>query len=369
MFTLRVDDEIELALVSDYRADEFYQLIDANRDHVSLFLPWLTPEYTQDSMREWFKMARREFADGKGYGTQIYYRGQPAGSVGIHTRGVGDFQAEVGYWLGKTFTGKGIITRAVTALLDFAFSTADYSRVYIRCATENVKSCAVPERLGFTYEATMPQEVIALDGSRQDIKVYSILKDEWTVQQTNRNFEMHIDDTYAIRLFEMRHLDTVTEIAGQNSEHLTPWLPWAYDITRENEEAFIRGALNRYATQDGLEAGIWQGEKLIGAIGFHFYNPRSQGTEIGYWIDQNHTGKGIITRACRRMIDYAFEEVDLYRVEVRCAVDNAPSCNVIKRVGFAHNGVLRQSFKSGDKLMDMNLYSILKPEWEAKKHD
>jgi ribosomal-protein-serine acetyltransferase len=83
--------------------------------------------------------------------------------------------AEIGYWLAEKAQGRGIVSRAVRVLVRFSFVELGVDAVLIRCARDNVKSRAIPERLGFTLTATLPgQEVRG-----RDQLVYSLPRSQW----------------------------------------------------------------------------------------------------------------------------------------------------------------------------------------------
>jgi ribosomal-protein-serine acetyltransferase len=87
-------------------------------------------------------------------------------------------QAEIGYWLDKDTQGKGIITRATTTLVTYAFQEYGLNKVEIHAAVGNKKSRAVPERLGFTQEGILRQTEW-LNGRAHDMVVYGVLASEW----------------------------------------------------------------------------------------------------------------------------------------------------------------------------------------------
>jgi ribosomal-protein-serine acetyltransferase len=85
--------------------------------------------------------------------------------------------------------------------------------------------------------------------------------------------------------------------------------------------------------------------------------------EIGYWIAQEHQGKGIVTEACRAMITHAFRELDLHRVQIRCATGNIKSCAIPQRLGFAHEGTAREAEMVNDRFIDLHIFGMLKQDW------
>jgi ribosomal-protein-serine acetyltransferase len=182
-------------------------------------------------------------------------------------------------------------------------------------------------------------------------------------------FSHKIDDDLELRLFEARHAEALCALVDANRDYLRAWLPWV-DNTQsvDDSRAFIRRGLQRLADNNGFDAGIWIRGELVGGIGFHEWDFPDRKTEIGYWLAQNHTGKGVMTRAVAALLDYSFEALEFNRVVIQCAVDNVKSCAIPLRLGFTLEGVLRQSDMLNGQFLDMNVYSILRDEWLASKN-
>lgn len=86
--------------------------------------------------------------------------------------------ATIGYWLGESFWGKGIVTRALRALTTYAFSHYDLVRISAGVFEYNPASARVLEKVGYTYEARLRRHVFK-DGKIADMLLYAILKNEW----------------------------------------------------------------------------------------------------------------------------------------------------------------------------------------------
>ena len=84
MFTLRVDDEIELQLLEKHHKEELYQLINQNRNHLRRWLPWVDGTKSADAYNEICPMWLKKFAEGDGFESGIRYKGKLVGMVGIH---------------------------------------------------------------------------------------------------------------------------------------------------------------------------------------------------------------------------------------------------------------------------------------------
>jgi ribosomal-protein-serine acetyltransferase len=86
---------------------------------------------------------------------------------------------------------------------------------------------------------------------------------------------------------------------------------------------------------------------------------------IGYWLGESYQGKGLMTGACRALVDYLFSELRLQRIEIRCATSNARSCAVPQRLGFTKEGVLRQAQAFDDHYLDLEVYGLLAEDWNC----
>jgi ribosomal-protein-serine acetyltransferase len=176
---IHVDDEIELRLHEPRHAEALFRLVDANREHLRRWLPWVDASMSAEDTRSYIQQMLHALAEGKEYGFAIFHRGELVGGIGLHPTPEIE-EAEIGYWLSEGSQGQGIITRASRALIRFSFEELEMHRVIIRCAKGNARSRAVPERLGFTLEGTLREREIAPAFGRQDQLVFGLLRSEWT---------------------------------------------------------------------------------------------------------------------------------------------------------------------------------------------
>jgi ribosomal-protein-serine acetyltransferase len=178
-------------------------------------------------------------------------------------------------------------------------------------------------------------------------------------------FHLPIRDGIHLQIMEERHAEAIFSVVDANREHLRPWLPWV-DKTHSSEytRQFIREALEQFARNEGFSAAIWAHGEIAGAIGFHNVNWLNRNVEMGYWLASGFQGHGIVTDACRALIDYAFTEWELNRVEIRCATGNSRSAAVPKRLGFTLEGTLRQAQWVSDKFYNLFVFGMLVGEWK-----
>jgi ribosomal-protein-serine acetyltransferase len=363
LFSLRIDAEIELRLHDLTQADTQFAVIDANRRHIGEHLGWVHHHLSAEDTRQFIQNARRSFANGTDLSVAIYYHGQFVGSAGLHVRDTLARKGEIGYWLAKAVNGKGIMTRVVRVLLDYGFQIFGLHKIIIRAATNNPASAGIPKRLGFQLEGTLRADGYVYD-HYVDLEVYALFAHDWHITQANPDFGYPVDEALVLRPFQMHHAHALFMLVDQNRDFLRRWLPWV-EVTLDvsDEEAFIRLNLDQYARSDGVAMGLWYHGKLVGSVGFHFWNYGNRSTEIGYWLAEAHNGKGLMTRAVQAMTTYAIRELALNRVIIRCATENHASCALPQRLGFHHEGVQRAEQWLYDRYVDLNVYSMLARDW------
>lgn len=106
---------------------------------------------------------------------------------------------------------------------------------------------------------------------------------------------------------------------------------------------------------------------MAGQIEYNYLDWVNRKTEIGYWLGASYQGKGLVTKSCRVLIDYAFNELKLNRVEMQCGAENARSRKIPENLGFREEGVIRQAQWLHDHFVDLVIYGMLAGEWRGKK--
>lgn len=178
MLNRRIDDDIELRLLELLHAPELFARIHACRSHLRQWLLWV--DQTQDvaDTEAFINDAVEQFANGEALHMGIWWRGVLAGVIGYHRIDPQNRVGEIGYWLGDVFQGRGIMTKACLAMVDYGFTERGLNRIEIHCAPANGKSRAIPERLGFQIEGTLRQAERLAEGYVDNV-VYGLLASEY----------------------------------------------------------------------------------------------------------------------------------------------------------------------------------------------
>lgn len=176
-------------------------------------------------------------------------------------------------------------------------------------------------------------------------------------------FKIVIDEHIELKLVEEKDAKVLFHVIDKNRDYFTPWFAWLDRMTDETVQlAFIRGCMKDYGNGQGPKVIIWYDSKLVGFIAHKDYKPLNKSIALGYWLDEDYTGKGIMTKACKCMIDMAFER-DINKVEIHCASENKTSRNIPKRLGFTEEGIVRAAELINGQYMDNVIYGMLKDEW------
>jgi ribosomal-protein-serine acetyltransferase len=151
-------------------------------------------------------------------------------------------------------------------------------------------------------------------------------------------------------------------------ESVDPWIPWAA-LSTDLESATT--TLQRYADLAARDAGriygIWLDGTLVGGTMFVSFDVRFGNCEVGCWLEPAATGRGLVTRAVRVLIDWALGPRGLYRVEWHCRADNTSSSNVARRLGMRLDGVLRSNFPHQGVRYDTQVWAVTAPDWKNEE--
>lgn len=181
------------------------------------------------------------------------------------------------------------------------------------------------------------------------------------------------DDKIKIELINESHAEELFTLTDNNRNFLKQWLPWLDGTQTVNDTLnFIKKSIMRNEENDGFENIIKYDERIAGIAGLHYISHNNRKTEMGYWLAKEFNGKGIMTYACSKIIEYCFEKINLNRIEIRCAVNNIRSRGIPERLNFRNEGILRQEIFLNGKFVDHVLYALLREEWKSdanKKSD
>lgn len=157
------------------------QAIEQSLEHLRPWMPWANEEPKDLQGRgAWLRQRRAEFDLDQNF---VYGIFDPAetevlGGTGLHRR-VGENALEIGYWVRQDRINRGLATEVSAALTRVAFEIHHVSRVEIRCDPRNVRSAAVPRKLGYQHEATLRKRVPDHEGKLCDSMVWTLFAEDY----------------------------------------------------------------------------------------------------------------------------------------------------------------------------------------------
>lgn len=158
-----VAKNIAVAKMLPEMAEELYDVIDKNRDHLRLNLGWVDKTKNADDELKFINSSTNLFA--------ILYKDKIVGTIDFHDYDEKKGEADIGYWLAKDYEGRGIVTKCCKFMLNYGFNCLGLNTIVIHMNVQNPKSEAIAKRLGMKFVGIeKPRgETIPLDCKRYEI--------------------------------------------------------------------------------------------------------------------------------------------------------------------------------------------------------
>lgn len=173
-----------------------------------------------------------------------------------------------------------------------------------------------------------------------------------------------MDEDILLKMMNAKDAEALFNAIDQSRLYLRAFLPWVDDVKSvEDCLILIKKGFQIHAEQSGLMSGVFYKGKLVGAIGFNRFDWTNRIGYIGYWIGEEYQGKGIITKSVYALMEYAFMELKLNRLDIRTAPKNKKSQAIPERLGFLKEGKMREAEWLYDHYVDHLIYGLLKSDW------
>jgi len=172
-------------------------------------------------------------------------------------------------------------------------------------------------------------------------------------------FSSKVDKDIKLSLVQESFAPIYTQLAQENFTYLEHWLAWPPHCKNEQDFAsFIRKSLHDYADGKSMVCGIFYNEKLVGNVSFNTINHELKKVEIGYWLTESVQGNGIMTRVCKKLIEIAFNELLMHKVEISAATENSASRAVCERLGMKLEGIISNAENLNGRIVDHAIYGL-----------
>lgn len=175
--------------------------------------------------------------------------------------------------------------------------------------------------------------------------------------------ELNVNSELTLRILHLEDSQIIYEAMDQNRNHLRKWLPFV-DMTRSENDtrSFVKSIVDDIERRQEVFT-IWYKNDFCGLVGLKDMDYVNRKLEIGYWLIEKMTGKGIITLSVEKLITFIFENLEINRIQIKCGIGNYKSSFIPKRLGFILEGIERQGERHQNNYIDLEVYSLLKKEW------
>lgn len=172
-------------------------------------------------------------------------------------------------------------------------------------------------------------------------------------------FTLELEHGLELALVKPGFAKSYLAILERDREYLARWLTWPYQARNEEFfQEFVKRSLRDYADGKSLTCAMLKDGAVVGNVSLNTIDHSLKKAEIGYWICSEQQGKGIVTRSVAKLIEIAFGELGMEKVQISAAVDNAPSRKVCERLGFKLEGVITRSENLNGIVVDHAVYGL-----------
>ncbi len=177
-------------------------------------------------------------------------------------------------------------------------------------------------------------------------------------------FTLQVANNLKLVLVEPAFAPQYLTIVTREREYLAVWLAWPPHANNEDFFlTFIEQSRTDYKAGKSLTCSIVLNNQVVGNIGFNNISHNLKTVEIGYWLSAQYQGRGIVTKSVAKLIELAFTEMQMHKVQISAAEGNHPSRQIPERLGFQLEGIIRQAENLNGRMVDHAVYGLLRSAW------
>lgn len=172
-------------------------------------------------------------------------------------------------------------------------------------------------------------------------------------------------DRYEIRYIKEKDAWAFYQAVEENRAYLSQYLDFAKSLSLEDTQRAIKLWQADLIRGRGFKWGLFDGSEFLAmcSLSLNSYDKRG---EIGYWLVEKSTGQGLMTRMVGYLVSLAFNIYKLNKLTIKCVDTNTKSQDLAKKLGFTYEGTLRQHQRLNEEFRDLQVYSLLRSEWEER---
>ena len=173
-----------------------------------------------------------------------------------------------------------------------------------------------------------------------------------------------VKDNILLKEFELTDAEHIFKAIDSQREYLGEWLPFV-EFTKSVKDSldYVNSVVTMPEECKERQFAIFCGDDFAGLAGFKGTDRLNRKSEIGYWLREEFQHRGIMTESVRALIKFGFSELDLNRIQIKCAPENVKSRKIPQRLGFTLEGIERDSeFVKEGLFRDAEVWSLIKKD-------
>ena len=174
--------------------------------------------------------------------------------------------------------------------------------------------------------------------------------------------KLYVDEDIILKEIGLEDVEAIFSTIDAEREYLADWLPFV-ELTQDI--SYTRTFVENYLESEikDLTCGIFYQQQFVGLVSLKDTDFDNMKTDIGYWLSESFQHKGIITRSCKKFIEYTFDELKMNRIQLKVATGNIKSQAVAERIGFTREGLERDGELHTRGFVDLVVFGLLKKDW------
>jgi RimJ/RimL family protein N-acetyltransferase len=177
-------------------------------------------------------------------------------------------------------------------------------------------------------------------------------------------FSHALGDGAKLAMLEPWHASQFLAAFARHRDYLKRAIPAAHSVlTIDDAREYLQRWADGHAADTQHMTGIWLDGAYVGCVQLFDFDARLGTCEMGVWLVPEAQGRGLVTRACRYVLDWAIGVRGMSRVQWKANPVNAASVAVARRLGMTRDGRLRSAWQIGGVRSDVEVWSMLAHEW------
>ncbi|GAF02565.1 GNAT family N-acetyltransferase [Saccharicrinis fermentans] len=172
-----------------------------------------------------------------------------------------------------------------------------------------------------------------------------------------------VNNNICLRAIELSDAPIIFNTIDTQRAYLSEWLPFVrLTLDPQDTVNFVHTVMEAAQKGDEFVYVVELNGEFVGVINIRVLSSANRIVDIGYWLSEHFQKKGVISSAVVSLCNYAFDQLNMNRIQIRCGKGNMSSKKVPQRLGFTYEGIIREGEWVNDKYIDLESYSLLKKE-------